>query len=275
MVDGRRRAFTLIELLCVVAIIALLAALLMPALRGAKDRAKAVACMNNMRELYVAFATYASMFDDKYAIPGTPYFFWKSDDSYNNTRGVAFWHYLGKGGGLLGQMISYRGPIFGYGQTHWPVLRCPADTGSPRPEMANYGVPYYDSELSGSSYFMNWSVNRYCYYVGYCPCENWSNCDPHAYPFRRGFSAGPERGKPSEAWLLIDCPDTGHWWTDPPVIAWGIDNPPHYAGYHDYCFRHPGERANFAYLDGHVDARQHVTRTGVPLWYEIYASSPP
>lgn len=53
-IDHRTRGFTLIELLVVIAIIATLAALLLPALRNAKDTAKRSACMQHMKQVSVA-----------------------------------------------------------------------------------------------------------------------------------------------------------------------------------------------------------------------------
>ena len=66
----RNTRFSLLELLIVVAVIAILTGLLLPALNKARDSAYLASCLSNLKQQYTGFASYAADFKDD--LPGRP-----------------------------------------------------------------------------------------------------------------------------------------------------------------------------------------------------------
>ncbi|MFA6568523.1 MAG: prepilin-type N-terminal cleavage/methylation domain-containing protein [Victivallales bacterium] len=101
--------FTLIELLVVIAIIAILAAMLLPALKNAKDMAKRSACAGNLRQVHSLWQNYAIDFND-YCMPGQT----NGGGPYDS---VSWWHHFYN----LGYLTTPKGTAYYKG-----ILDCPA-----------------------------------------------------------------------------------------------------------------------------------------------------
>src|ERR1035438_5583616 len=71
-----RRAFTLIELLTVIAIIAILAAILFPVFAKAREKAEQTQCVSNVKQMALAFNMYSTDYDSRLPICDTGLITW-------------------------------------------------------------------------------------------------------------------------------------------------------------------------------------------------------
>ena len=69
----RKEGFSLVELLIVIAVIAVLAAVIFPTFAAAKRRSRVASCQSNLRQIYSAFELYLQDWDECYPNTGDPY----------------------------------------------------------------------------------------------------------------------------------------------------------------------------------------------------------
>ena len=116
-----RRAFTLLELLVVMAIIAVLVGLLTPALEKATERSRVAACGSNLHQLAVALAAYGTDFNNAIPLgPGTP-------STLDTTRS---WNTIGSHQLRIGSLNCYDGMgqlLAGGWLSDARVFACPSD----------------------------------------------------------------------------------------------------------------------------------------------------
>jgi prepilin-type N-terminal cleavage/methylation domain-containing protein len=131
----QKSAFTLIEILVVIAIIAILAALLLPALSLAKAKGQRISCMNNLRQLGVACHVYMADNDGR-LVENWPY----AIDPKLETN---CWAHGNMGNGLqaTNQALLRMGKLFPYANNA-DTYHCPADrsTTNSAPRVRSYSM---------------------------------------------------------------------------------------------------------------------------------------
>jgi prepilin-type N-terminal cleavage/methylation domain-containing protein/prepilin-type processing-associated H-X9-DG protein len=222
---GQHDGFTLIELLVVIAIIAILAGLLLPALAKAKTKAHGILCMNNTKQLMLAWSMYVD--DNREKLP----FAYVEENPANKNYPFAWCH------GILSYDNAnpqnwdeantiMKGNIWPYTSKTSKIYKCPADTVRVTPTSGPFkgsSIPRVRSNSMNSWMGMNEGVHTWfggkefrAYLkmsdiVDPGPAMTWVLVDEHPDSINDGFFCIDMNGYPNPAQTkLPDVPASYH-----------------------------------------------------------------
>jgi prepilin-type N-terminal cleavage/methylation domain-containing protein/prepilin-type processing-associated H-X9-DG protein len=215
-----RRGFTLIELLVVIAIIAILAAILFPVFAQAREKARAISCLSNLKQAGLAYAMYTQDYDETTPLQNSP----ATLDSTGNVISGGYWYFL----------------IQPYVK-NWQLMLCPDRSDTTTKTLAKSHLPaaIYPRQMG------------YGYNDGWVSDSGWGLTSQIPDPNNPGNTIRP--GKSIAAILTpADCVAFGDTY-DTPGYSIAMDNilstlPD---GYSTKSLRH-GTNFNFAFVDGHA-----------------------
>jgi prepilin-type processing-associated H-X9-DG protein/prepilin-type N-terminal cleavage/methylation domain-containing protein len=241
---GAPGAFTLVELLVVIAVIAILATLLTAALGGAKSKGHSITCLNQERQLVVAWHVYADENEGRvaknYGISRTLQTI--ADGTYENwVNNVLDWSTDPMNTNVA---LLFAGGIGSYLSGQKNVYRCPAD----------YALSDEQRKLGWDSRVRSYSMNAMIGDAGEFTTEGFNTNNPSYQQF---FSFA-EIPRPSDIFVFIEeHPDTlrdGYFLNNAYSYQW-TDLP---ASYHS-------GGANLVFADGHAEYQKwKIGSTRVP-----------